>query len=199
MQIDPSSLRVLIAEILGFLDESIASSLPVYTTPEGIRTACWRIPMCDLEPISPTQTPNQRATPTANKEGFYSTLAIFESYLKRGRSTDLDIMEWATQWTAALCQNMSSALPYISLAAMAPCPRPLLTSRGWVGRGPAGMREGDIIVILWGSRMPFVLRPCGDGGEEKYQLVGDAYVHGLMDGEFIQNGAVREEKVFCLV
>ena len=41
-------------------------------------------------------------------------------------------------------------------------------------------RDGDCVCVLLGGDTPFVLRPKG-GGE--WQLVAEAYVHGIMDGE----------------
>jgi hypothetical protein len=54
----------------------------------------------------------------------------------------------------------------------------------------------DIVVVLFGCIMPFVLRPHGI----EYKLVGEAYVHGIMKGEAIQMWR-REElhsQNFCL-
>lgn len=41
-------------------------------------------------------------------------------------------------------------------------------------------RDGDRVCILLGGDTPFVLRPKGHG---EWQLVAEAYVHGIMDGE----------------
>ncbi len=42
--------------------------------------------------------------------------------------------------------------------------------------------EGDVIALLECGPVPYILRPSetriGD-----YELIGDAYVHGVMDGE----------------
>jgi hypothetical protein len=48
---------------------------------------------------------------------------------------------------------------------------------GWV---PHAAEEGDIICIFYGTRFPYVLRPCGNG---QYKLVGEAYLHDMMHGE----------------
>lgn len=53
------------------------------------------------------------------------------------------------------------------------------------------MGEGDILCILFGGKMPFVLRPIGS----YYQLVGECFSHGLMNGEIsniLQNGKAKE-------
>ena len=39
------------------------------------------------------------------------------------------------------------------------------------------------MVILYGWKTPFVLRPVSEG----YLLIGECYVHGLMHGEAIEN------------
>jgi hypothetical protein len=51
-------------------------------------------------------------------------------------------------------------------------------------------KEGDEIYILPGSTVPLVLRPINDYDPQspsyrtqKYQLLGDCFLHGVMDGE----------------
>lgn len=50
--------------------------------------------------------------------------------------------------------------------------------------GPADMEFGDAVVLLYGGRFPFVLRP---NTRKKYSLVGCAYVLGIMDGEAVSD------------
>lgn len=53
---------------------------------------------------------------------------------------------------------------------------------GHIGLGPMLIKEGDEIYILPGSSVPLVLRPhCYR--THKYQLLGDCFLHGIMDGE----------------
>jgi hypothetical protein len=47
----------------------------------------------------------------------------------------------------------------------------------------------DILCIFLGGNVPFILRPLGDGS---YELVGEAYVHGVMDGEFMTENVKPE-------
>lgn len=59
-----------------------------------------------------------------------------------------------------------------------------ITRGGWMGLGPhtdlAQIKPGDRICVLYGSCTPFIVRPTKiEAGEEIYQLVGEAYVHGL--------------------
>ena len=58
-----------------------------------------------------------------------------------------------------------------------------ITTDGYMGVGPPEMLPGDSVVILLGGRVPFCLRAAEDETKGHYTLVGDTYVHGLMDGE----------------
>ncbi|RSL73967.1 hypothetical protein CEP53_000556 [Fusarium sp. AF-6] len=57
------------------------------------------------------------------------------------------------------------------------------TQQNYLGNGPGAARPGDQVWVLAGGRVPFVLRPQEEKG--KFELVGDAYVHGIMHGEAV--------------
>ena len=60
------------------------------------------------------------------------------------------------------------------------------TRKGYLGLGPREAKEGDRVGLVAGARTPFVLRRRDadtKGGAERYGLVGEAYVHGIMRGE----------------
>jgi hypothetical protein len=48
--------------------------------------------------------------------------------------------------------------------------------------GPAYMRPGDVIVVLGGASLPFIVRPSEDGN---FRLMGECYYDGIMDGELV--------------
>jgi hypothetical protein len=58
--------------------------------------------------------------------------------------------------------------------------RMMETSKGYVGMTHAQSQAGDVITLLQGASVPIILRPC-DGG---YKVIGESYVHGIMDGEY---------------
>lgn len=69
-----------------------------------------------------------------------------------------------------------------------------LTKGGLMGLGPAGMVATDRICALYGCNVPLVLRE----DEGHWLLVGECYVHGIMDGlamEMLAGGEL-EESVF---
>lgn len=53
------------------------------------------------------------------------------------------------------------------------------TMNGYAGLVPRIAQEGDYVVLLKGGKLPFILRPRG----KEWELIGDAYVHGMARGE----------------
>jgi hypothetical protein len=64
------------------------------------------------------------------------------------------------------------------------------TRRGWLGLGPQHAKAGDEVILLQGMQTPMILRPSRKG---RYTLEGEAYVHGIMDGEFVEREKPLEE------
>lgn len=58
----------------------------------------------------------------------------------------------------------------------------VITRKGYFGLGPGATRAGDLCCIIFGSPVPLILRHA----DENYQLVGEAYVHGVMNGEAVE-------------
>ena len=54
------------------------------------------------------------------------------------------------------------------------------TLGGYLGLVPKSASIGDHIVLLKGGRVPYVLR---EAGRNKFELIGECYVHGVMHGE----------------
>lgn len=58
------------------------------------------------------------------------------------------------------------------------------TERGYFGLGPAVMGVGDSCCVLFGSNVPHLLLHTPKNG--RYKFLGEAYVHGLMNGEAME-------------
>lgn len=71
------------------------------------------------------------------------------------------------------------------------------TNMGLVGYVPMRAKKGDLVVILYGADVPFVVRREAGG---RYSLVGECYMHGIMYGEAMRIMEIKEEDVeFALV
>ncbi|CAN9446056.1 unnamed protein product [Alternaria alternata] len=90
-------------------------------------------------------------------------------------------------------------LHHLRLAVLSLEQRALITTEsGRLGLAPAAVRQGDVVAILFGCSFPLVLRPCFD---DMYQVIGECYVHELMDGRMFsqeRDGQVpQREFVLC--
>lgn len=58
-----------------------------------------------------------------------------------------------------------------------------VTYDGYIGIGPKVMEQGDLVTILYGSRVPIVLREVDS--VKSHTVVGQAYLDGAMFGEVV--------------
>lgn len=68
------------------------------------------------------------------------------------------------------------------------------TEKGFIGLGPAGMREDDTVVELLGAGVPFVTRLC-NWGTPCFRIVGESYVYEVMEGQCFGDKPVPEDIV----
>lgn len=66
----------------------------------------------------------------------------------------------------------------------------VMSDTGLIGIASENVQPGDQIWVLNGGKVPLILRPRADAQREEnhdneYLLVGDSYVHGIMNGEFV--------------
>jgi hypothetical protein len=75
--------------------------------------------------------------------------------------------------------------------------RLFMTNAATYGLGPSCMRAGDIIVVLFGGKVPFALRPKGNN----FIFLGEVYIDELMDGKLVRQMEAGEavEREFCIV
>jgi hypothetical protein len=66
--------------------------------------------------------------------------------------------------------------------------RLIRTKEGFLGMAGAAAAVGDKVAICKGGGAPFILRPR----DENWELVSDAYVHGMMNGEAYEEDKCRQ-------
>lgn len=59
-----------------------------------------------------------------------------------------------------------------------------ITEKGYIGTGPPSLKPGDSVCIAFGGDTPYIVRSRSSTSDEDLFL-GNAYVHGIMDGEVI--------------
>ena len=84
--------------------------------------------------------------------------------------------------------------------------RLIFTRGGLVGLGRAATRVGDSVALLAGGYTPFIIRAANDIAAAKegiptdavYKLIGDCFVHGLMDGEGMAQHKDRDDWTYLV-
>lgn len=73
----------------------------------------------------------------------------------------------------------------------------MITDKEWMALISNLTANGDHTVILKGGNVPFVLGKKPETSESgiRYQLVSDAYVHGIMNGEAFQAFTNRGDEI----
>ncbi|MCJ1389269.1 hypothetical protein MMC18_002125 [Xylographa bjoerkii] len=57
------------------------------------------------------------------------------------------------------------------------------TRGGYIGLAPEAAKESDVVCVVLGGEVPYIVRPRENG---HYLYVGECYVHGLMDGQALR-------------
>ena len=65
------------------------------------------------------------------------------------------------------------------------------TMGGYMALGPANVQPHDLMCVFVGGDVPFILRPYGD----EYKLIGECYVHGVMDGEVMETSTLPVQDI----
>lgn len=101
--------------------------------------------------------------------------------------------------TAEDGETISKGLPqhgYALSSGINPTKTLFISHRGYIGLGPEDMQVGDVLYVLFGGNVPFLLREIPDvsGRRGSHTFVGYTYVHGIMDGEVLK-ADIRDEHV----
>ena len=82
-----------------------------------------------------------------------------------------------------------------------------ITCKGYIGLGPPATSPGDKIVVLFGGDVPYLIREYPDSITNKssmeehsplHMLVGDCYLHGIMDGEAMKETVGDQTRYFLI-
>jgi len=77
-----------------------------------------------------------------------------------------------------------------------------ITESGHLGLGSDDIQQGDLVCVLYGCRLPVILRNITDGeGPSEYKFHGPAYLDGIMRGEtqIECDYGLEAETTFCMI
>ncbi|KAL3419459.1 heterokaryon incompatibility protein [Phlyctema vagabunda] len=108
-------------------------------------------------------------------------LAFLEDKLKDEDPSNIDEQKLIDLGLGEYCHQISD---------VARGRRPLCVSGTYLGIGPSETELGDSLFVLLGGEVPYIMRRNNE--DKKWRLVGEAYVHGIMDGEILEQSQVVE-------
>lgn len=136
-------------------------------------------------------TPNASYAPTGQTmdHAFRTTVLVDMNVLtqSRGHMVDWELLE-ARNDTLSPSKGTRKNQMNVALKSASGRRRLCWTTGGRMGIVPAATRLGDLVGVLFGGQVFYVLR---DAGQDVYEFVGECYIHGLMDGEAFQQGDAR--------
>lgn len=134
-------------------------------------------------------------------ETYINSLVDFIDALKLPRNTEDERTHRYSK--IAPFRELGFGTDWFDVFAQSCCERRLFTTdTGYVGLGNHHMAAGDRVAVLFGLHVPCILRPLSDRPEDGYEFIGEAYVHGAMNGEEAVkdlpknvNGLVRGDEI----
>lgn len=181
------SVQLFLAQIENLCHRSAALDSKIYGDPKiWLKDALVRIPVGDCEKISPE---GDRSRLSETSKSRYEALIAFLDMINNPAVDENQVSD-------TLMSGWSKFMMYLVDMYRLMDRRPFITENGYVGVGPAAMLSGDAVSIFFGAHVPYVVRQESEN-PQRFSLVGDAYVYGIMDGEFMTTGFRQE--VFELI
>ena len=143
----------------------VLAGLTLALSGNALAGVLWRIPIADQD-IDMVVNTTTRAPPTMSR--MYDLII--------GKTPPSSMMDLSTA-VARYCRVMD----FTAVNRM-----PFVTSNGRLELGPRSMTNNDRVFMIPGQQTPFILREAGHG---QYHVVGEAYIYGIMDGEYLVEDA----------
>lgn len=180
---DHSRYLAFLTQVSLLAELSAAKPNSVYESPARRAEAVWRVPIADM--FDQGQG-GERDVPgaLASYEALLEFCELFEEW------KIMTSGEWEENGAASHPERREASNRYRASMGISNSMRPFLTVKGYLGLAATVAKEGDIVVVFKGGRIPYVVRR--GQGERRFRFIGEAYCDGMMDGEIVEK-AVAEE------
>ncbi|MCJ1380671.1 hypothetical protein MMC17_003779 [Xylographa soralifera] len=137
----------------------------------GREEACWRTLIANKTAMDETPPPDMEQKYARCQEYWQRVVSQWQ-----GSEEQL-----AENWALLASINNDDAAFYAALVSAAAGRRFCVTECGSMGLVPEEAAPGDVVCLLLGGAVPFILRRSN----QCWTLIGEAYTHGMMDGEAV--------------
>ncbi|KAK6189420.1 hypothetical protein LQW54_013278 [Pestalotiopsis sp. IQ-011] len=114
-----------------------------------------------------------------------------------GRAEDLETNEYDEETLALVSPGTPCLRFMIDCAHFQAGRKPFITSSGRFGFGPTSLQKGDQVCVFDFAQAPNVLRRDKEDNGMRYQVLGQAYVHGMMYGE-VETLGIEEQEIILV-
>ena len=178
---EPDIEQMVLSGCLEAIEDLVRRNCSAYRSSNEIDDAVWRTPICDIESGVFSDTGRRLIRATGKMR------VGFEALRHPDNLTNISDENKRLQ--------KARSFPYKAGMICALSNRRIfVTAKGYVGIGPGHLQKGDHICIFWGAEVPYVLRERCDivhtqkewfwqRDKGNFELLGECYVHGIMDGE----------------
>jgi hypothetical protein len=75
----------------------------------------------------------------------------------------------------------------------------MTTATGYFGLAPQDTKVGDLVCIVYSAEVAYIFRePEPEDPDVPASFVGEAYIHGIMQGEYLETAKVEDFTRFRL-
>ncbi|KAI0403183.1 putative heterokaryon incompatibility protein [Xylaria palmicola] len=174
-----------------------------YGTGISLAEALWRTLIGDRTPAG------ARPAESAFSE-YYQALVRYIDVWRKLFGPDMQLLEpdigaeEQARMTTAITKDLTDLGRFLNVSGAHVRERMVaVTERGYIGVVPPYSKVGDAVFIISGAQVPFLLRPqvdtedTGVSSGGKWQLVGESYFHGMMDGEMVTERHAEQTVELC--
>ena len=107
--------------------------------------------------------------------------------------SDSDAKEYIKWRISQVIGGVIPKIPRYSINFATTGRRLLVCEKGYLGLGPKHSMPGDLVYVVKGSQVPYILRPVKDTGQsDAFTLLGECYIHGIMHGEGVHRDSQNQ-------
>lgn len=128
------------------------------------------------------------------------TLAQYDAFISLpGHAAIIDGFKRREQDQAWVDNLTQLCYPYALALSVWGLPRVLFSTReGHLGIGHESLQDGDEVWVSPNGPVPLILRPIISGPADRFSLVGECYVHGIMYGELFDNEEPSWQRIWLV-
>ena len=172
----------------------------LYHTGQSLSEAFWRTLICD-------RFEQERPVPKIIWEERFKNLKEMAAPLAQFKKGGLDSLQPVSpdqtieEYKEEIVRKGSGSFQFHIAMAVCLERRFGVTEKGYLAIVPPKTQVGDRVCAVLGAEVPFLFRGASDStglkeGDWCCELVGECYVHGLMDGEILGEGYEKKTKMF---